>query len=473
MLKTAFAMLASTLAMSGYNIVDTYFVGQIGGAEPLAAMGFTFPVVMFIGCIFHGFGTGCMATMAQAVGRKDGAEAKRLVTAGLQILVLISLGLAVIGVFTADYAFGAMGAQGYTLELTKAYMNVWFIGCVTSALNMEGNKLLVSAGYPRISSGMTIFGMVINAVLDPLMIFGGETCHHHLLAHTFGWLHPVINLVMPLFHGIGAQNVRGAAIATVISQMIASAVILFILYKAHLLSFKPMRLRPLVDAGKVIFKYAIPATLGMLLFPISNYVTTWITASFGDAVVAGMSASQKLEMVAFVFPMSFGITLMPLIAQNYGARLYSRVRFAFKFAVSVAFIFLSIAALILLSFGHLIVPRLTPEPSVQEVMVKYMHIIPFGFAALEITRFGGFALVGCGHPVQDTVLKAVRILGIMLPLYFIVYFTHWQPGIYYARLLTDLLGGTIFVIAAWRMIKRLPADGENVPDVSGTIKTPK
>ena len=94
------------------------------------------------------------------------------------------------------------------------------------------------------------------------------------------------------------------------------------------------------------------------------------------------------------------------------------------------------------------------------LMVKYVHIIPFGFAALEITRFGGFALVGCGHPVQDTVLKAVRILGIMLPLYFIVYFTHWQPGIYYARLLTDLLGGAIFVIAAWRMITRLPKDGE-------------
>ena len=460
MLKTAFAMLASTLAMSGYNIVDTYFVGQIGGAEPLAAMGFTFPVVMFIGCIFHGFGTGCMATMAQAVGRNDGEEAKRLVTAGLQILVFISIVLAVIGVITADHAFSAMGARGYTLELTKSYMNVWFIGCATSALNMEGNKLLVSAGYPRISSGMTILGMVINALLDPLMIFGGGTCHHHILQHTPGWIHPLVDIVMPLFHGFAAQNVRGAAIATVISQMIASIIILFILYKAHLLSFKPMKLRQLADAGRIIFRYAIPAILGMLLFPISNYVTTWITAKFGDAVVAGMSAAQKLEGVAFIFPMSFGITLMPLIAQNYGAKLYSRVRFAFKFAVSVAFIFLSIAAILLLVFAWRIVPYITPEPSVQEVMVKYMHIIPFGFAMLEITRFGGFALVGCGHPVQDTILKAVRILGIMIPLYLVVYFTHWQPGIYYARLLTDILGGIIFVTAAWRMISRLPADGE-------------
>ncbi|MBR3942628.1 MAG: MATE family efflux transporter, partial [Clostridia bacterium] len=67
MLKTAFGMLAGTLAMSGYNIVDTYFVGKLGKV-PLAAMGFTFPVVMLIGCLFHGLGTGVMTTCAQALG---------------------------------------------------------------------------------------------------------------------------------------------------------------------------------------------------------------------------------------------------------------------------------------------------------------------------------------------------------------------------------------------------------------------
>ena len=102
MLKTAVAMLASTLAMSGYNIVDTYFVGHIPGDEgPLAAMGFTFPVVMFIGCIFHGFGTGCMATMAHAVGQKDMKGAAQLVTSGLITLVFMSLFLAILGIFSS------------------------------------------------------------------------------------------------------------------------------------------------------------------------------------------------------------------------------------------------------------------------------------------------------------------------------------------------------------------------------------
>lgn len=455
MLKTAVAMLASTLAMSGYNIVDTFFVGQIGGEAPLAAMGYTFPVVMLVGCIFHGFGTGCMATLAHAVGRNDQKEATRLVSSGLAILVVISVILGVLGLCWGHYVFSALGAKGYTLELVNKYMGVWFLGCVTSAIMMEGNKMLISAGYPRVSSAMTIFGMVINAILDPIMIFGGDACHTHVLAHTPEWLHWLVNLVMPMTHCFDAGGIKGAAIATVVSQFIAAFVIVYILCRARLLAFKLMPWRQFSEAAKIITRYAVPAILGMLLFPLGNYVTTWVTSKFGDTMVAGVAAATKLEGVAFVFPMAFGITLMPLIAQNYGAKLYGRVKQAFSFAVCMALGFLSVVAVLLFLFGHCISPYFTPEVPVQEVMNKYMRIIPFGFAMLEITRFSGFALIGCGHPVQDTVIKSIRILGIMTPLYLITYWLHWENGIYFSRLLTDILGGAVFVFAAVRMLRKL------------------
>lgn len=458
MLTTAVAMLASTLAMSGYNIADTFFVGHLGGEEPLAAMGFTFPVVMFVGCIFHGFGTGCMTTMAHAVGREDMKEASRLVTGGLQLLVIIAFIMALIGIGTADYAFGKMGAKGLTLELVKQYMNIWFIGCVTSGLSMEGNKLLISAGKPRIASSMTILGMVINVILDPIFIFGGELCHKHVLANTATVFHSVLDPFFSMLHFMPAMGIRGAAYATVISQVVSALVILLILHKVGLLFFRPLPIAKLVSTGKIILSYGIPAILGMLLFPISNYITTWVTAKFGDTAVAGVAAASKLEMVAFVFPMAFGIPLMPMIAQNYGAGLYSRVKGCFKFAVTVALCFLSAIAVLLFLFGHNIVVYFTPVPAVQEVMIRYMRIIPFGFAMLEITRFAGFALIGCGHPVQDTVLKAIRILGIMVPLYLLTWLIHWYDGIFVSRLLTDLLGGAICVSFAWRMLSKLPED---------------
>ena len=128
MLKTACAMLAGTLAMSGYNISDTFFVGQLGGEAPLAAMGFTFPVVMLVGCIFHGTGGGIMATMAHALGRNDSKQAALLVSSGLLLVSIIAVLLAAIGILSADWLFAAFGAEGETLVQVRRYMDVWYFG---------------------------------------------------------------------------------------------------------------------------------------------------------------------------------------------------------------------------------------------------------------------------------------------------------------------------------------------------------
>ena len=456
LLMTAVAMLASTLAMSGYNMADTFFVGQIGGEEPLAAMGYTFPVVMLICCIFHGFGGGCMTTMAQALGRGDMDAASRIVTTGMQILLMISLALAIIGILSADLIFGLMGAKGNTLVLVKSYMNVWFMGCLTCSLALECNKILIAAGKPRVSSFMNMLGMLINVVLDPLMIFGGETCLKHTLAHTPEALHCIVRPVMSLFLFLEPNGIRGAAIATVISQCVSAVSLVFILYHLRLLRFQKLPWDTFFKTGRLIMTYGIPAMLSMLLFPIGNSITTWATSHFGDVAVAGVAAASRLENIAFVLPMSFGIPLMPFIAQNYGAKLYSRVRFCFKFAVSFAFITLNTAALILFFWGKHIIVYFTPEPAVQEVMVHYMRIVPFGFALIEIMRFSGFALVGCGYPVRDTILKCIRVCGIMIPMYFLTQYFHWYEGIFFSRLTTDLLGGIICFVVACAMIHRLP-----------------
>lgn len=456
LLMTAAAMLASTLAMSGYNMADTFFVGQIGGDKPLAAIGFTFPVVMFAGCIFHGFGGGCMTTMAQAIGRNDSEEASSIVTVSLQVLIFISITLALIGVFAADYIFGLLGASGDVLALTKAYMNIWFVGCVTSSLSMEGNKILIAAGRPRISSSMTILGMLINVVLDPLMIFGGSACKIHVLNKLPDCLDGIAGVIMSLFSFMPAMGIRGAALATVISQFVTAFVMVFLLYRLRLLHFKLYPREKFFRILRLVLTYSVPAMLSMLLFPIANSITTWVTAHFGTVAVAGVAAASRLENVAFVFPMAFGIPLMPFIAQNYGAKLYSRVRFCFRFAVCVAFVVLNIAAFILFFWGKNIVVYFSPEPNVQEVMVQYMRIVPFGFAFLEITRFAGFALVGCGHPVKDTVLKCIRILGIMIPISLITWATHWYFGIFFSRLITDVLGGILCFSFAWHTVHSLP-----------------
>ena len=135
MLKTGFAMLAGTLAMSGYNIADTYFVGQLG-KSPLAAMGFTFPVIMLIGCLFRGLASGVMTTAAQALGSGRKNKATRLVTSGILLIFLVSIVLALLGMASSEWIFEQFGATGETLELVKGYMNIWYFGCATASLSM-------------------------------------------------------------------------------------------------------------------------------------------------------------------------------------------------------------------------------------------------------------------------------------------------------------------------------------------------
>ena len=439
MLKTATAMLAGTLAMSGYNIADTYFVGRIGGAEPLAAMGFTFPVVMLVGCIFHGIGTGIIATVAHALGRGSHDQARTLTAAGLFLVALCAFGLGCLGVLTANRVFSLMGAHGETLHHVRAYMDVWYYGCVTAGLSMEGNKVLITAGRSKTASSMTIFGMLLNVILDPLLIFG---------------LGPFPKL-----------GIQGAAVATVISQMASAALILVVITRLGLLRWQLMPYSKLFAAWRNIVRYALPAVLGMLLFPLGTFVVTRITAEFGVQAVAAVSAASRLEMVAFVFPMSLGISLMPMIAQNYGARLYSRVRQCLKFSVGVAFFFLSITAVLFFVLAAPLAAVFTPEVEVQRVMVLWLRIVPACFCFLETQRFAGFTLTGCGHPNADAAIKAVRMLGLMVPLSLLALWAGSLGGLFWARTLTDVLAGALALAMAWKMVGRLPADGQELPTV--------
>lgn len=463
MIKTAFAMLASTLAMSAYNIADTFFVGQLGGEAPLAAMGFTFPIVMFFGCIFGGFGGGCMATMAHAIGEGDQKGACRIVTSGLLLISILSIITAIFGVCFGDYIYGWMGAQGETLVQLKGYMNIWFYGCITAGVSMPGNHLLIAAGKPKIASFMTFAGMAINVVLDPLMIYGGTGCVEMLPDSLPTWFVSAFAFLMKPFAFMPAMGIRGAALATIISQCFSAVALAFILRHVGLLTFKPIPWEGIRNAWHRITAYAVPNILGMLLFPITNYITTWVTAYFGETMVAAIAAAGRLENLAFILPMAFGIPLMSVIAQNYGAGLYSRVRFAFKFASLLALVFLTITGLILFFFSPYLVGIFTPEKSIQALMIQYMHIIPWGFALIEITRFCGFALTGCGHPRMDAILKAVRMLGIMIPLSLLTRYFQWQPGVFYTRLATDVLGGIICLFFAIRMLRALPKEDRPQP----------
>ncbi|MBE6379425.1 MAG: MATE family efflux transporter [Lentisphaerae bacterium] len=434
MLKTALAMLPGTIAVSGYNLADTYFVSQLG-TLPLAAMGYTFPVIMLINCIFHGLGVGVMATVAHAVGGSRHKKAAKLVSCGMILIVSVAILIGIAGYCSMEWTFRCFGARGDVCTPINEYMGIWYLGCATAAVAMVGNSLLVAVGDSRLGGFFMMLGLVMNVLLDPLFIFD--------------W-------------GLG-MGISGAALATVISQFIGSCLIVTALGKRHnLWAFKSLSKRVAQSAWKQIIRFALPAMLGMVLMPAGNGVVTRIVAAFGDKAVAAAAAAGRLEVLAFMLPMSLGIGLMPMIAQNYGAKCYSRIVGCRHFAMRFAFFFEIFMAVIYFIAAPYIVKYFTDDDEVAEIMVTYLRIIPWGFGLIEIHRYSGFFFTGCNYPHGSAWLSALRILGLLIPFSLLALWLKSLNGLFVARLAADLVAGAIGWLLVWRMTNSLPEDGQTV-----------
>ena len=460
MLRTALVMLPGTLAISGYNLVDAYFVGRLDGDAPMAAIGLTAPLVMICGCFFHGLSAGVMTTTAQSLGGNRRWRAEQLVSTGLFLITLVSLTFAIVGpIVTRSVYRNVMHASSEATRLATAYMDIWFWACVTSALGMSGNNLLVTANDSKMASATMVLGLASNAFLDPLYMFQKEVCG------------------IPLGFGLG---VVGAAWATVTAQVIGTTPVLCILWKKHhLIRFRAIRLAKLASLWKRIVSFAIPACLGSLMLPIGQFIMTWITSHFGDVVIGAITAAQRVQVLAFFFPMSLGVSLMPMIGQNYGARLYSRINGCRRFAMRFAFLYLMTMSVLFFLFAPYIAGKFLADPDKVEmraVMTFALRILPWGFAFLEVHRYSGFFFTGCGRPMAAALLNAMRILGFLVPLSLLVLLFFRLTGnedtaltmLLSTQMGSDVLAGTIGMILARRLTRRFPADG-----VSEELRMPR
>ena len=429
-------MIPATLALSGYNLVDAYFVGQMVGKTaadaPMAAMGFTLPVVMLIGCLFHGLGIGVSAPAAQALGGNKLERAAKGSSSGVLMIMLVSILTAVIGMSCVRSVFSSFGAAGEVLDLVIEYMDIWYFGCFTASIAMAGHGLLISVGDNRMASTLMMTGMIINAILDPLFIFG--------------W---------GFFPALG---IRGAALATICAQATGGSISMYILWrKHHLIRFRKIPLQELRNYWIVTLRYAIPASLGMLMMPVGMTVITRLTASFGTAAMAGCTAAGRLETIAFVIPMSLGMTLTPLIAQNYGARRYDRIREGLIFAFKFAFVFLFASAVLFALLARFIAPHFCNSAEAQDVMAKCIMISVWGLSGVEIHRFAGFSYTGCGRPAAAAMLNGMRFLLFLIPFSLIAWYFRSLNGLFVARLAADVLSGVVGAFLALRTINALIA----------------
>ena len=277
------------------DLLSLIYVSWLGQPALTAGVGFAAQVLFFIISLNIGLSIAVSAVVARALGAHDRPRAQQLASSGLTHTFIIATvtGLALY-VFRRP-ALELLGARGAALDAADIYL-VWTLPTNgLMALGMALSGVLRAVGDARRSMYVTLFGSIVTAVIDPLLILG-------------------LNM-----------GVEGAAIAAVVSRIVWIAVGLWGSVHVHGMVGRPDRKSVMLDLPPMM-KIALPAILTNLAAPVANGYAVHAMANFGEAAVAAGAIIDRVVPVAFVVLFAMSGVVGPIVAQNYGAKLYGRVR---------------------------------------------------------------------------------------------------------------------------------------------------
>lgn len=421
LVKLTIPMLFGMLSMVMFNLVDTFFISRLGTNE-LAAMGFTFPVIMLIMSIALGLGIATASVISQAIGRGDRHQLKRLTTDSLIISFFVVVVFAVLGLLTMDWTFKLLGANADTLPLVKEYMKIWYLGIPFVIIPMVGNNALRACGNMLFPSLIMVTSILFNILLDPLLIFG--------------------------LWGFPRLGLTGAALATVISRATALIFSFLVLhYKEDLLDFSLPPLTKFINSLKQIFYIAVPTAVSRLMVPLTMSVVMRLVAGFGTAAVAAVGIAIKIEMFVAVAIMALSTALIPFVGQNWGAKQFARVKEATnsanKFSILWGLVHLVLFLFLAIPLGHLF----GKDPQVAKYIVYYLWITPVGYGLRGVTFLTTSVFNAINKPFLAISLNVVRTFLFYIPFAFVGSLAGGIIGLFIGLTLANIISGLISLLA--------------------------
>ncbi|WP_226667764.1 MATE family efflux transporter [Microbulbifer aggregans] len=415
--RLALPMVWGILATMSFNVVDTYFVAQLGDA-PLAAMSFTFPVVMVVNALAIGLGAGTSSAVARAYGAGDMSRVKRLVTDATLLALVIAIAVSVIGMSTIDPLFRMLGAQDSLLPLIRDYMATWYLGAIFAVVPTVALSALRAIGNSALTGRIMIGVALLNLVIDPILIFG-------LL-------------------GFPRLELQGAALATVTARAISFCLAFYFLARKEQILAAPVWQWSVVrDSWRNMLAVGLPAMATNVIIPMSGGVVVALVAVHGADAVAGLGVAMRIEPVALIVFYALSAVVGPFLGQNAGAGLHGRLaetlsilaRFCVTFGVGLA--------LVLFFIGGPVASLFSDSPQVLAVAVAYLSLVPFSYAGYGFVMSANAAFNGLGHPLPGTLISFLRVLGLYLPLAWLGNKFWGIQGLFMATVISNLVLGAV------------------------------
>ncbi len=415
LVQLTWPMVIGHLGMVAFNLADTFYVGRLGTRE-LAALSFTFPVVMVVSSLAIGLGIGTAAVVSRAIGEGDEHKVRRLTTDSLILALIIVAAFVGLGVLSIDPVFRLLGAKPDLLPLVKEYMRIWYLGMIFVVVPMVGNNAIRATGDTKTPTAIMLVAVLINVALDPLLIFGPG---------------PFPRL-----------EIAGAATATVISRATTFFVALWVLgRRERMLTARFESVKAVLHSwGKVLY-IGLPSAATRMIVPIGIGIITRIVSAYGAEAVAAYGVASRVEFFALMVLMSLGAVFAPFTGQNWGAGRLNRVRLGMRLSERFSLIYGLGAFVLLAAAAHPVAGFFTRNPDVIAGIKLYLRIVPLAYGLQGILVVAGAALNALNKPLHAASLVFAQMIVVFVPLAYLGSRLFGLAGVFIALGLVYALGG--------------------------------
>ena len=434
-LKLGLPMMLAELVHVLYNIVDRMYIGHMpeGGTLALTGLGICFPLITLIGAFANLFSTGGATLATIARGAKEDRKAERIMGTSFTMLLLIGLLLTGLLYLTAPVTLRWLGGDDETIPAAMGYFRIYVLGTVPVLISLGMNPFISAQGFPKIGMGTILIGAVLNIALDPLMIY-------------------TMNM-----------GIRGAALATVVSQTASAIWVLgFLRSRRAVLRLTGLHLdwnelKRIVSLGVTGFTFRVTNSITQAI--VNIMLKTW-GGPLSTIYVGAMSLINSLREIMSLPNSGIVMGGQSVMSYNYGAKLYPRV------SKSIRFIFLSglfvniVMWLLVMIIPEPLIRIFTSDEQLIRTAVVCARIYFGAFPFMAMQQAGQSTFVSLNYPRYALFFSLLRKIVLVAPLTLLlpnlglgVY------GVFWAELASQVTGASAcFLTMYFTVYKKLPAE---------------
>ena len=430
-MKNALPAMAAMLMVLIYNLADTFFIGQTDDALQVAAVSLATPVFLIFMAVGTAFGLGGTSVISRALGEGRKEYAKKVCSFCMWGCIVVGVVMTICFLLFMDPILNLVGASADTWDYAESYLTivvccgpfVLIANCYNNVIRTEGESVRAMMGQ--------LIGNLLNVVLDPILIL------------VLDW------------------GITGAAIATVIGNVVAACYYLFYFLRGRSsLSIHPRDFTLRDHVLTSVMAIGIPAALGSLLMSISQIIINSMMSGYSDMAIAGMGVAMKVVMITGMICMGLGQGVQPLLGYCVGARLWDRFRKVFKFVMIFALLLGIALAAICYIFANQIVGAFLSDESAFDYAVQFTRILLCTSWLFGVYYVLTNALQAMGAATASLIINLSRQGIIFIPALFILNALIGLTGLVWAQPVADALSFALAIILyvhTWNRLSTAPA----------------